>query len=211
MRIGLVTIGQSPRDDINEEIIPILKGAEIIECGALDDLSIEEIECMKPERYTLVTRLRDGSEVKVDRDKIVERVKECISRLDVDIIGLLCTGEFPHLNCNSILVEPSALLLSAVNTLLPHGKLGFFVPSEEQIELSGKKWGREEAIIKAFSPYSGREKDLVELSKEMKDTDLVVMDCFGYTSKMKEIVKKETKKPVLLARTFFAFAIKALI
>ena len=40
MRIGMVTPGQSPRDDIVPEVEPYLgKGIDILQAGALDDFS----------------------------------------------------------------------------------------------------------------------------------------------------------------------------
>ncbi|WP_342788308.1 AroM family protein, partial [Desulfurococcus sp.] len=43
-RVGLITIGQSPRVDVVSEIKDILGSEiEILECGALDDLAREQI------------------------------------------------------------------------------------------------------------------------------------------------------------------------
>ena len=43
MKIGTLTIGQSPRNDLIPEIEAFFKGAEIIQLGALDGLSKEQI------------------------------------------------------------------------------------------------------------------------------------------------------------------------
>lgn len=43
MKIGALTIGQSPRNDLIPEIEAFFKGAEIIQLGALDGLSKEQI------------------------------------------------------------------------------------------------------------------------------------------------------------------------
>ena len=67
-RVGLITIGQSPRVDITSDIKDVLGSQiEIVECGALDNLSHEEINALRPSEgeYILVTRLRDGSTVKI--------------------------------------------------------------------------------------------------------------------------------------------------
>lgn len=45
MKIGAVTIGQSPRVDVTPDIMPIFGAqAELIQVGALDGLSKEEIK-----------------------------------------------------------------------------------------------------------------------------------------------------------------------
>ncbi|MDN5940637.1 MAG: AroM family protein [Nitrospira sp.] len=49
MKIGAVTIGQSPRDDIIPEIREILgPEVEIVERGALDGLSLKEVNDFYP-------------------------------------------------------------------------------------------------------------------------------------------------------------------
>jgi len=116
VRIGFITIGHSPRVDVVPEMTPILGDVEIIECGALDDLTLEEIQKLAPREgdYVLVTRLRDGTQVKLSREKIVKHLQTCIEKLEkeVDVIGILCTGEFPELKSKKLLIEPSLLLLS---------------------------------------------------------------------------------------------------
>ena len=48
-KVGLLTIGQSPREDIVSEIKPLLDSRiEILEKGLLDGLSFEEIKRLKP-------------------------------------------------------------------------------------------------------------------------------------------------------------------
>jgi protein AroM len=76
MRVGTLTIGQSPRNDIIPDLKEILgKEVELIEKGALDGLSGEEINELspKPGDYPLVTRLKDGIEVKVGKKYISSR------------------------------------------------------------------------------------------------------------------------------------------
>ena len=63
-RVGLVTIGQSPRDDVVGEMRSILgSGIKISQRGALDGLAGMEIAKLKPGKndLPLSTRLRDGS------------------------------------------------------------------------------------------------------------------------------------------------------
>ncbi|KUK27794.1 MAG: Uncharacterized protein XD61_1661, partial [Thermococcus sp. 40_45] len=131
MKVGFITIGQSPRVDVVPEIKPYLWDVEIIECGALDGLTLEEIKELAPKEgeYVLVSRLRDGTQVRLSREKIVKRLQECIKKLEteVDIIGVLCTGEFPELTSKKPLVEPSLLLLKTVEAL-GVSKLGVIVP-----------------------------------------------------------------------------------
>lgn len=58
----------------------------------------------------------------------------------------------------------------------------------------------------AASPYgewSELEKAAEKISK-MDDVDLVVLDCIGFTQKMKEMFAEKTGKTVVLPRTLLA-------
>ena len=91
MKIGILTIGQSPRVDI----VPELKEAigfevEIEERGALDNLTWEEVKDLFPgpgDNNFIVTRMKDGKIVKIAKRHVVERMNECIAdleRIDVE-------------------------------------------------------------------------------------------------------------------------------
>ena len=80
-KIGMITIGQSPRDDVVPDIKRFLgPGIEVLEAGALDGLSIEDVENMSPKNgdYMLVTRMRDGAQVTIGKSHILSRMQECI-------------------------------------------------------------------------------------------------------------------------------------
>lgn len=97
--VAAITIGQSPRADVTPEIAPLLgPGVRVIELGALDGLTPEEIAALRPsvDDDTLVTRLRDGREALIDRRRILPRVQACIDQVQdqADLIMMLCTGTF---------------------------------------------------------------------------------------------------------------------
>ena len=65
-KIGAITIGQAPRTDVMEDLDDILRGdVELIQAGALDLLTLEEVETLRPDGTgnTLVSRMRDGTGV----------------------------------------------------------------------------------------------------------------------------------------------------
>lgn len=216
MKVGFITIGQSPRIDVVPEIKPYLGNVEIIECGALDGLTLEEIKELEPKKgdYVLVSRLKDGTQVRLGREKIVKRLQECIKKLEkeVDVIGVLCTGEFPKLTSQKLFVEPSLLLLKTVE-VLGISKLGVIVPDPDQIEMTKHKWKGvcKNIEVRSVSPYVGNEEELTKVAQELKDCDLIVFDCIGYTLNAKKIVKKVTEKPVVLPRTLMARVIGELL
>jgi protein AroM len=218
MKVGFLTIGESPRTDILKDISPILSdaGIEYLECGALDGLTQKEIDLLRPESkkdYILVTRLRDGSEVKLSRSKIVSLLQGCIERIeeDVDAIGLFCTGEFPELKSKKLLIEPSVLLSKVVEALSPTHSITILIPSADQKAELRKKWnlGSDKVII-PISPYTSSTGDFVRKLKGITADRLVVMDCIGYSVEMKKLVSNSLNRPVILPRTLLAAVLKEL-
>ncbi|MBA7571301.1 hypothetical protein ES708_13060 [subsurface metagenome] len=214
MKIDTLTIGQSPRMDI----IPELKEAigfevEIEERGALDGLTWEEVKNLYPGPgdYILVTRMRDGREVKIAERHIIERMKKCIAdleRSDVDFIILLCTGEFPEeITSKKLILKPNKLMENIVKGILQEGVIADIVPSADQISLMEKRWNRTNPNLKAIfdtvSPYTGTEKEIEKVAEKIAKTDanLIILDCLGFSKRVKTIFRKITEKPVLLPRT----------
>lgn len=217
-RVGLITIGQSPRVDVVPEIRKVLEGTkvEIVECGALDRLSREEIAALAPKggEYVLVTRLRDGSEVTVSRERILPLMQGCIDVLEpeVDALGLLCTGEFPELKSRKLLIEPSELLLKVAESLKV-SKLGVVVPNPAQIDLTKRKWSgvAQDLAVVSVSPYSETLDSLAKAAEGLRDRDLIVLDCIGFSAQAKKAAAEASGKPVIIPRTLMARVLRELV
>ena len=213
MRVGMVTIGQSPRIDLVPEIkklIPI--GIEVIEKGALDGLSLKEVEKFEPDEddVCFVTRMRDGTEVTIGRSHILPRLQERIYELDqegVEVIALLCSGEQPRFQSESPLIRPVELQAGVLSSISIKNKLGVMVPLERQIGSCIETFQRLgfRTVAVAASPYKHDEKGIVEAAEELTgQIDLIFMNCMGYTLEMKRKVKEITGKPVILVRSLLA-------
>ena len=84
-KIGMLTIGQTPRVDLLPALVEILGDEhEIIEAGALDGLSLEDVKDIEilPDDYILVSRMRDGTEVKITKRFVIPRIQEKITELE---------------------------------------------------------------------------------------------------------------------------------
>jgi protein AroM len=219
VKIGLITIGQSPRTDVTPILRDMLGSeVELIEKGALDGLARKEIEKLAPTArdYVLVTRLRDGTSVKVARRQIIPRVQKRIEELEdlgVDFTMFLCTGEFPSLKAKKPLIMPEKLISNIVQCV-KGGKIGIVVPEREQIPQIKRKWKGKglSIVITSANPY-GESKAFEESAKFLaeENVDLVVLDCIGFTPKVTEIFRRLTGKPVLLPQTLLAHLLKGLI
>lgn len=217
MKIGLVTIGQSPRDDVTPTLKSFLgEKAQIIEKGALDGLKRSDIEKLapKPGDYVLVTRLRDKTSVKVARHLITPKVQKCVKELEdlgVNFNVLLCTGEFPRLKAKKplIMLEP---LITSFARCFKGGKIGVVVPEKEQIAHAEKRWSRKiaSAFIVYANPYDdikALEEAAVQLAKE--NVDIIVLDCIGFTTEAWKLVRELTGKPVLLPQAILGCFLKS--
>jgi protein AroM len=219
-KIGLITIGQSPREDIVCEIAEILgPEVEIIERGALDSLSRNEIESLRPKKgdFPLITRLRNGSSAIVGKKKIIPLLKRKIEKLEqqgVQLIGLLCTDDFPELKSERLLLQPYRLLLNLVMAILKKGTLAVLAPLEEQGEDVKKKWEKTglKVVVETLNPYQEfSDADLAIERIKKEDAGLIVLDCIGYSQRIKEKIRLATGKPVILPRTVLARMIKELM
>jgi protein AroM len=218
--LGVVTIGQSPRDDVMPQIVPFLPGdVDIRQAGALDGLGSDKLAELAPapDGYELLTRLRDGSAIAVGREKIVSLVQARIDQLErdgADLILLMCTGEFPALRSDVLLVEPDRLLVGVVDGLRPR-RMGVFVPLPSQAEAIDDKWEAVEAekVYVSASPY-GEPDETTRAADGLQErslVDLVVMDCMGYTDAHQRLVAKAVGKPVILAASLAARVVGELL
>jgi protein AroM len=220
-KIGMITIGQSPRPDVVPEIKEILgEEIDVLEAGALDGLSLEEVRGFRPGKgdYILCTRMSDGTEVVIGKRFILPRMQQCIDRLTrkgAEIILFLCTGKFPEFSSRRLVIEPQKILDHFILALDGQDqRMGLMIPLQDQMEQAKKKYRqvKGEMTLQAASPYAMKE-EVTQAAKALKraKSDVVVMHCMGYTLAMKNQVREITGKPVILARSLVARTMKELM
>jgi protein AroM len=203
--VAFVTIGQSPRDDIMPDIRRGLPSRfEIEQVGALDafdsQCEIEAVAGSEEGEPIMVTRLRDGSSARVSRQGIAEQIQRVITDIedDVDVIGVLCTGDFPHFDAAVPVVDPGHLLYAWASAIAPDDTIGVLMPDAEQEPQVREKWAGLDIVPTVGSPYE-HEDDLRAAARSLAgDVDMFVLDCMGSTARMKEAVRTETDTSVLL-------------
>lgn len=221
MKIGAITIGQAPRTDVTVDIMDIFQDkVELVQAGGLDGLTKEEIRHFAPEEgdYVLVSLLQDGSSVTFAERYIIPRLQQTIDKMEEEgctLIMFFCTGKFPaDLQSRKVpLIYPCDVLDRLVPLLTKKSSIICVTPSPLQLEQTEAKWKQyvENVQTVAASPYG--EWDVLEKAaeevKEM-DGDLIILDCIGYTRKMKEMFAKKTGKLTVLPRTLLARVISEL-
>ncbi len=219
VKIGLFTIGQSPREDVIPEMRPYLLPQIVIdEQGLLDGMPPEEIDLFKPEfgEVSLVTRTKDGSQVQLSENKIGPFFHEAVdlmrTKRDVRAVGVLCTHEFHETQFSFPVIFPHIYLHFLVTQALQIHNLGVVVPLEGQMKISEKKWDVEKVTAVAKSPY-GEGKSWEEIAQNLKENkvEAVVLDCIGYTEQDKRQLQTTLPCPVLLPRIILAHAINQIV
>ena len=191
-KIGAITIGQAPRTDVMEDLDDILRGdVELIQAGALDLLTLEEVETLRPDGTgnTLVSRMRDGTGVMLQEQKILPLLQQRIHDL----------SRVP-------LIYPSKVICNVVAALGNLSRIGIITPEEAQMEDIQKKWRPivETVIPVQWNPYLESESESAVSRLRDEQVDLAVMDCFGYSRKMRDFAAQSLGKPVILSRTMAA-------
>lgn len=219
-RMGVVVIGQSPRPSVVHEIAAILSPGLTIDLrGALDGMTRAEIDAIPPNdgHDALFTLLPNGDGVTLSKKAVEVRAAIQIDKFaseGVKVTMLACTGKFPNLAPDGLVILPSAVLHKMVEAVLPKGRLGVFSPLSEQTALIAGKWQRPNVEIVGVTMQPGSDAEAVdEAARKMSalSPDLVVMDCMGYTSANKARVRMAYGGPVILAIAAAARVVEELV
>ncbi|WP_338699868.1 AroM family protein [Streptomyces sp. Q6] len=201
--LAFVTIGQAPRPDLSEAVeaaLPTTVRAR--HAGVLDGLdragALARFGAAPGAPGTLISRLQDGSTVTLDAAAVGAGLQERIDELErdgVDVIVVLCTGEFPGLRARRArLIEPDALVTAYVETLLAGNPTGVIVPLPEQVADAREKW-RGLAPAPAFataSPYAEDDAGLLAAARALVDdgAQALVLDCMGYAERHRAALRR---------------------
>ena len=221
--IGFATIGQTPRDDL----VPYLVGqlstdVRVLEGGVLDGLSGPEIAELDDgaEGLHMVTRLKDGGSARLSYVMAVPRMQQVVDRLvadGADLIVILCGADWSAVKAQVPVVNPGKLFPNLVQALAGGSKLGIIKPSAGQVTHTVSQYrdrlGLDVAVTSAF-PYDecalqAAHRAATELKNE--NVDLVWMTCVGMDDGMKQVIRDELQRPIILARSILARVIDELV
>jgi protein AroM len=215
-RLGVVTIGQTPRVDLTPELSALLPGVTLVERGVLDGRTDGEIATFAPRAgdHALTTRLRDGRAAVIGEAAVLRRLPAIITELehDVDAVLLACTGRFPALAHTKPLFVPDRIIAHAVAAFAADGgTVGVIAPLAEQATDTTKKFSRvlgadTRIAVAVSSPYTDREPSLCAAAARLADdgAGVIALDCFGYTAAMRDAVADASGLPVVVARSVAA-------
>lgn len=208
--VGLITIGQAPRVDIWPDIEEQLRGHTVVEHGALDELSPEDIAKLAPrgDEERVVSRLRDGSSATMSEHALAPLVQGAVDRAaasGAQAILIMCTGNLPNVTASVPLYTAEKLARAGMAGLADGRRLGLVVPEPEQQNIIRQRWASTfgvEASIAPANPYSGNASDLAGAARSLvaQGSQVIFLDCVGYTQAMADEVTRIANVPTVTAR-----------
>lgn len=210
--LGLLTVGESPREDVEATLRALLGDRlAVVHAGALDGLDGSERAALAPGpgETPFETRLADGSAVIVAKERLLPLL---LARIDRELAGcrivlLLCSGSFDGLrdHCPR-LIEPKPILRAVVAAAAAGRVLGVIGPDTDVPHMPGS-WGAVAGGLRcaAASPY-GDDRQLVAAAHEVvrQGADVVLLDCIGFSDRHRDLVADTVQQPVICATTVIA-------
>jgi protein AroM len=216
--IGLVTIGQSPRDDIVPDMIAQIGiDVDVIQRGAIDGLSREAVRTLAPrgDEPWAVSRLRDGTEVRLAKRELDPRMQQCVSELEhmgADLIVPLCASDWSSLHCGVSFINPGRALPAMVLSMLrPGGLLGVISPTAAQADLAHRRYVSlgmriESAYAQPYTTEAHQREQCKRAAHALTKSgvDLIYMGCMGHTQSMRHTVRQESGRPTITSNGLIA-------
>jgi protein AroM len=203
-KVGILTIGQTPRPDLEAVFRRHLPGVELVVRGALDGVSRQVIAEMAAAggEYPLFTILRDGTTCEISLYRLKPLLDECASAVAAQgaaVSALMCAGNFPELVSPIPVLYPSRVLTAVVRGVCRGNRIGIVLPNAGQIGEALAHWHEKgfEATAAVASP-----KDPVALpdaAKALADPglELIVLDCMGFPPEEARRMRALCGRPVL--------------
>lgn len=216
-RVASLTVGQAPRSDVLPDILAHMPfEVEVEEYGALDGLSDAQIAALAPQadEYSLVTRLRDGRDVVVSKQRVAERLELLCRSLDsqrYDLVVILSTGLFREFESPWPMVNAQRAMDASIEAVAADGQtVGVIYPLRRQLQ-ENAGYSMPGVSLRFSYADSGIAESLREAATDLDSCDLVVLNSVGFTEQDRLVIARHIGKPVILARRIVAGAIRLLL
>ncbi|EGB16340.1 AroM family protein [Pseudodesulfovibrio mercurii] len=221
--LGILTLGQSPRTDVEPSLRGILgPDVRFVQRGGLDGLSEESIRNLAPvegEPGIETCVLRENGEPKgvcIAKRHLLPRLIAAGRELETlcDIFFLLCSGEFPALkHAVPRLIEPITFIRCVVAAVARHSHLCVIGP-ESDMPAAPAQWQPYAARVSTAvsSPYDGKER-LSEAARTAKASGAkyILLDDMGFTEEQRQLVRSVSGIATLNATSIMARALQELM
>ena len=203
-KVGILTIGQTPRPDLEAVFRLHLPGVELVVRGALDGVSKEAIGEMATAggEYPLFTILRDGTTCEISLYRLKPLLDERAKAVAADgasVAALMCAGNFPDLASPIPVLYPSRVLAAVVRGVCRGNQIGVVLPNAGQVGIAVEHW-REKGFDATPAVASPKEPaDLPRAAEALADPNLemIVLDCMGFPPEEARRMRALCGRPVL--------------
>jgi len=209
--LGIISVGQTPRPDLERVFREHVGGAHIIVTGALDGVPPGDIEIAVGRRteYPLLVRLADGSTrelpVEVVHPLVAQRARELVA-LGARAVAVACAGGFPDIECDVPVLVPGRILPAVVSAVMRPRRIGVVAPIRTQAPAVLRKWSQDgfDPVVTWAAPDA--EDEVEAATDRMRDPSLalVVLDCFGHDETYAREFARRTGHLVIAAQTVTA-------
>lgn len=207
--LGVVTIGQTPRPDLEAAFRLHAPTATIRVSGALAGVPPAEVAAISvPDRYPLLVRLADGGTAQIPLAALAPLVEERARRLaeeGVAAVVVACAGAFPEIRCAAPVLLPGRLLPGVVGAMTRSRRIGIVTPLAGQAPAAREKWTADGFSVKVAwaSPYVHDELDAAAAMRD-PTLEVVVLDCMGHGDDYRRAFAERCGRPVVLAQSVVA-------
>ena len=216
--LGIVTIGQTPRSDIERACRAYAGGTAIRIVGALDGLTRDEIRLLehRDAPYPLLVRLADGATADVPLQALVPRVTACAADLaaaGARLVVIWCAGDFPDIACLVPVLRPGRLLPACAAEAMQTRNIGVVTPVPGQVEAARAKWQADGFSATVTWAAPGDADALARAGRELAEAaiELVVLDCMGHGEDARRDLARASGHPVVSAQSLTARVAGALV
>lgn len=210
MKIGFITLGTTPRIDL-EQVISSYGYEEVEILGALDNIPQTEIEEISKitGKAPLFVRTNFGS-YEIDRDLLIPYIEKAANQLHekgYSVSILLCSAAFPDFLTKIPVILPTQLIENMVK-MIKQSPILVCVPIENQVPFAQQKWSQTgiESIVHAFNPLETSANEIHHVI-EKTGAKQVVLDCISYNSELNLDLQQLSKLQIWnpLKQTLLAF------
>ena len=202
--IGIITLGQTPRPDLERVFRRHLPDATLLIRGGLDDVPTAEIDALAAAggEYPLFVILRDGShrEISLYRLKpFLDTRARQVAAEGAAVSALMCAGNFPDLDSPIPLLYPSRILTAVARGICRGSRIGVITPNDGQVAPATAHW-REQGFHPAVTVASPLDPEaLSRAAARLADPglELIVLDCMGFAPEAARRMRALCGKPVL--------------
>ena len=215
--LGVVTIGQTPRPDLEALFAAAAPAADVRVAGALDDCPSAEVDALAVDGpYPLLVRLADGRTREIPRDRLLPGITAAAMRLTdagASVVVLSCAGAFPPLTCAVPLLVPGRIVPAVVRSVAGSGRVGIVTPNAAQRSLAEAKWRADgfDVAVSHAAPARHDELDAAVAELTAAGVDLIVLDCMGHDEADRARVAARSGRPTAAAQQIVAGVAGALV